>query len=370
MSFSSFLASIYRYIYIIFVALITFACVRRYKTTAMRPSDNTRGELFLVLIMCLFIGFRPNSVWFVDMYAYNRFFQIMRGEFFEFNWDAENKIFDNLEMWWACKDVGARLFFLLMAVIYFLCTYIGIKRLFSNHALIAYIVFLGAFSTFSYGTNGIKAGAAASIFIMALGYWDKLYICIPLMLVSWGFHHSMVMPIAAFFVCLFFKNSKWYYYGWFVCFLMALFHISYFQSLFGGMTDDHGARYLLDIKDSADTRIGRFRPDFVLYSAIPVVIGYVMEIRRQMKLSKTYRTLIHFYTITNAIWMLCMYAQFSNRIAYLSWFVYPIVIIYPFLDVYNKDINKYRKLHKTVLYHLYFTLFMYFIYYGLFSLGT
>ncbi len=29
---------------------------------------------------------------------------------------------------------------------------------------------------------------------------------------------------------------------------------------------------------------------------------------------------------------LCMYAGFTNRIAYLSWLIYPIVLIYPYLD--------------------------------------
>lgn len=72
----------------------------------------------------------------------------------------------------------------------------------------AYLVFLAAFSTFSYATNGIKAGAAASIFILALSYSDKLSICIPLLLVSLSFHHSMTLPLAAFALTFIFKNTK------------------------------------------------------------------------------------------------------------------------------------------------------------------
>ena len=75
-----------------------------------------------------------------------------------------------------------------------------------------------------------------------------------------------------------------------------------------------------------------------------------------------YRDLIHLYICINGIWMLCMYAEFTNRIAYLSWFLYPIVIIYPFIHE-NLGHNKYKVFGKTILYHLAFTLFMSLIYY-------
>lgn len=361
------LAFLYQYLYHIIVAIITLVYVRWYKhAQAMKPSNNS-GVVFLVLFMTLAIGLRPISGHFVDMANYRTTYEARQGDVFYFSLDTDNVIFDNFFMWWTSNSYSLQLFFLLVAAIYFGCAYIGIKRLFPNHSMIAYIVFLGALSTFSYSTNGIKAGAAASIFIMALGYWDKLYVCIPLMLVSLGFHHSMIMPLAAFAVTLFFKNPKWYYYGWFACFLMACFHVTYFQFLFGGMADEQGAAYLTTTQ-SSEINIG-FRPDFILYSAMPVVIGYLMEIKRKVPVSKTYSTIMHFYLMTNAVWMLCMYAEFTNRIAYLSWFVYPVVIIYPFLDAYNTDVNKYKKLYKTVLYHLSFTLFMVFIYYGLLASG-
>ena len=60
--------------------------------------------------------------------------------------------------------------------------------------------------------------------------------------------------------------------------------------------------------------------------------------------------------------MLCMYAEFTNRIAYLSWFMYPFVLIYP-LVCENWGTQKYRTLSKFMLLHLGFTLFMQIIYY-------
>jgi len=365
----SYLASIYQYLYLAVVSVLTFFQVGRYrKSIAGIPNNSTARELLLVLIAVMAIGLRPISGYFVDMSTYSAKLSLLQSEQFIFTTDTDNIIFDNLFLWWGCNGFDQHLFFLLIAIIYFVCAYVGIKRLFPGHALIAYLVFLAAFSTFSYSTNGIKAGAAASIFIMALGYMNKFWICLPLMLVSLGFHHSMIMPIAAFLVTVFIKNPKLYYIGWVVCFLLACFHVTYFQELFGGMADEQGASYLLATEETTTFHIG-FRPDFVIYSVMPVIIGYVFEIKKKVVLSKTYSTLLHFYITANAVWMLCMYASFTNRIAYLSWFVYPIVIIYPFLDRMNLDPYKYRKLRKTVLYHLFFTLFMVFIYYGVFSLG-
>lgn len=372
MSFARYLASIYQYLYLILLTIITFISVSKYNhhksSKRVKMQSNIGGELFLVLTMTLIFGLRPISGYFVDMYSYNLMLDIYKGDFFQFTWDTDNKIFDNFHHWWGSNGFDHQLFFLLIATIYCCCAYVGIKRLFKEHALIAYVVFLAGFSTFSYGTNGIKAGAAASIFIMALGYMNKLWICIPLMLVSLGFHHSMVMPIAAFLVTVVFKKSKWFYYVWFGCLILAVFHVTYFQVLFGDIADERGAVYLMATEQTSEAHIG-FRPDFVLYSAVPVIIGYIFEMKRKKHLSKTYTTLIHFYLITNAIWMLCMYASFNNRIAYLSWFVYPIVIIYPFIDKANPDSKKYIRLRKTVLYHLAFTLFMVFIYYGVFHFG-
>jgi hypothetical protein len=67
--------------------------------------------------------------------------------------------------------------------------------------------------------------------------------------------------------------------------------------------------------------------------------------------------------LLNALWMLCMYANFTNRIAALSWALYPIVIIYPYLSEKSNYPNKNMMFAVVMLLHLAFTLFMKFIYY-------
>lgn len=342
--------------------VLSIPIIKNYRISQVSEYEDSRArEIILLIFLVIVIGTRPISRhYFVDMADYALDYQLYEdNQLFQFNWATENLLFDNLLVFWATKHLGITTFFVVISAIYFCCSFVGIKRLFPNHTLPAYITFLAAFSTFSYATNGIKSGAAAAIFILALSYWDKKWLCMMIVLVSLGFHHSMQLPAIALMLVFLVKRPKWFYYGWIFCLAMAVLHVSEFQVLFAGMTDEHGAGYLLN---PADTDIG-FRLDFILYSAVPVWIGYQFEIKRQQT-SVIYSILLHFYIVANAVWMLCMYASFTNRIAYLSWFVYPIVLIYPFLYVDERE-NRYVYFSDAMKYHLYFTLFMVFFYYGL-----
>ena len=105
----------------------------------------------------------------------------------------------------ASKMIPIEMFFLIAAFIYFGCMLIACLRLFPKDQLLALLCCLVAFSTFAYGTNGIKAGMAASIFLVALAYHDKIFISIPIALVSFGMHHGMKLVVVAYLIVLFVK---------------------------------------------------------------------------------------------------------------------------------------------------------------------
>ena len=355
----------YIIIYQLVIAVLSLITYNQYSQMSTLQSygggRHNVNTFILALIIAVFIGLRPVSGrYFVDMANYYQYYwTFYDGATFYFDLETDNLVFDNLLAWWGSMRLGSTSFFFCIAVIYFISAFLGIRRLFPNDTWAAFLVFLAAFSTFSYGTNGIKAGAAASLFIWAMGYRENLKICIPLILLSWGFHHSMQLPVAAFILTLFFKNPKWYFYGWVICFILSFAHVSYFANLFASMTDESGAGYLAGGHD--DGTKGGFRIDFILYSAMPVLVGYWALYKKHVKMSGLYKDLLNLYLCTNGVWMLCMYANFTNRIAYLSWFLYPIVLIYPFL---NEDLGprRYRQFSKVMLCHLAFTLFMAFVY--------
>ena len=360
-------ASLYQGIYLLIVTILTIVVFSQYRNmNGQFDYDSSSTDIFaiaIVIFLSLFIGFRPLSYrYFGDMGNYAQFYETLyEGVPFNFNKNYANLIFDNLFAWWGSARLGYTSFFVLFATLYFTTSYLGIRKLFPNDRLAAYLVFLAAFSTFSYATNGIKAGVAASLFMWAMGYRDNLKVCIPLILISWGIHHSMIMPVAAFVTTMFFKNPKVYFAFWVFCLLMALAHVTSFAHFFAGATTEHGASYLFGDGTDDGTK-GGFRLDFILYSAMPVIVGWYAVVKKQLELSDMYINLLNLYLCLNGIWMLCMYANFTNRIAYLSWFLYPIVLIHPFL---NEDWgeDRYQKFSYVMLAHLGFTLFMNIIYY-------
>lgn len=355
-------ASLYYPIYLLIVTFLTFYVMQMYNQRILSNLNRTMTSMqFFALLVCVFlvffIGMRPLSgKYFVDMANYNEMYNILWGDRFYFDKETENFFFDNWFAWMASKMIDFSHVIIIFAAVYFGMMYVACRKLFPNDTFLAFVFCLAAFSTFSYGTNGMKAGMAASTFLVAIAYCDKFWLTIPLALFTYTQHHSMSLVIASYFLVLLVKNPKYYFAGWLISFLIALLHIKYFQIFFAGFTDEHGAGYLLSERNSG------FRLDFILYSAMPVIIGYFMIFEYKLLQSRTYNILLNLYLTTNSFWMLCMYANFTNRIAYLSWFLYPVVLLYPFVNI-NWHGQQIRYLKYAVYGHLAFTLFMTFIYY-------
>lgn len=348
-------ADYYQILYLTVVTLLTVFCCYN--------SSSRNGNKIIALIVCIsmifYIGFRPISRLFTDMGSYARFYYIVKWDGFKF--DTDNLLFDNIFAYMGNSGIDVSFFFLLIAAIYFGGMLIACNKWFPNNVLLSFLVCLAAFSTFSFATNGIKAGAAASIFLVALAYRNNLYIAIPLALISWGFHHSMQLPVVAYLLSIKFKQTSWYFRFWIVCLVLSLLHVTTFQTLFAGWTDDQGAGYLNQIDAEFVTHKG-FRADFVFYSIFPIIMGYYAIVKYNFK-DKLYGVLLRTYILTNAIWLLCMYAPFTNRIAYLSWFMYPVLIIYPCMKNEGSNWLLVSKRNLVVGLHLSFTLFMNIIYY-------
>lgn len=350
----------YQTIYLIVVSVVLFQVLKDPSLSTNKGKNASSSSLciIVVIILVLFIGFRPRSVGadtnqYMDIYAY------LKGRPFIYIPNAENFIFDNLMTFMGSLNIDVSCFFSVISTIYFGGIYLACRKLFKNNQKIAFFSYLIAFSTFSYGVNGIKAGAAASIFLVALAYKDKLWMSIPLVILSLGFHHSMIMVIFALVITYFFKDIKWYFVGWIFCLVMAAAHIGYFQNLFASYADERGSYYLL-AKEGIVYLTG-FRLDFILYSAAPVAIGYYVIFKCDIR-NSMYEFLLRLYLVTNSVWMLCMYASFTNRIAYLSWFMFPVVILYPFYAMSGIP-NRLITGRKIVVCQAAFTLFMVFVYY-------
>lgn len=348
-------------IYFFVVTIFTLIYVNRYSHYTL--SDTGTMPLVLLSVgMTMFIGFRPIYRGFVDMMNYSYTYDYNLGMPFDFDRNTENYLFDNWFSFCCSFSFDKSIFFLSIALVYFMGAAIACKKLFKKHSVIAYLFFLGAFSAFSYGTNGIKAGAAMSIFLLAVAWWNNKVVAMLLLWIALGFHHSMLMPIVAFALCNFVRKPKCFFYGWLVCLLLSAAHVTSFMNVLGDFVSGDNARAAsyLDATAIWEGKSG-FRYDFVIYSAMPVLAGYYTIIKRSIE-SQTYIFMWSLYCVINAFWLICMYAQYTNRIAYLSWGLYPFVLCYPFLMIKFDD-RQYKWLANIALLHLGFTLFMNIIYY-------
>ena len=109
-------------------------------------------------------------------------------------------------------------------------------------------------------------------------------------------------------------------------------------------------------------QLSGFRVDFIIYSIMPIIMAWYVTIKRNFK-DLPYHTIATTYILANAFWIMVIRSEQSNRFAYLSWFLYPIVIAYPLLRM-NIWENQDRKLALILLAYAGFTFFMSFVYYG------
>ena len=353
-------ADIYQYVYLSLATVLLYISIGRSKRIVPNSHSvfhNSPMCIIMVVLLAVFIGFRPISVG-ADTSQYYQEYSYVQGEVFQFDKDVDNIVYNNLIAFLGSLNIDIRALFLLMSFIYFSGIYLACKKLFPQNQEVAFMSYLVAFSTFSYGVNGMKAGVAGSIFLLALAYKDKKAISIVLAFLSVGFHHSMIVVAYAYVISFFVKNTKFFFYVWLLCTIMAVAHIDAFQSLFASIADEKGREYLL-----GDDYLTGFRPDFILYSAMPVLVGYIMIFKKKVH-NDMYELWLRVYLTTNSVWMLCMYASYTNRIAYLSWFMYPIVLLIPFFAISTSN-SQLTVGKRVVQYHLFFTLFMVIVYYGL-----
>jgi hypothetical protein len=225
---------------------------------------------------------------------------------------------------------------------------------------------MGAFSFFTYSVNGMRNGMACSLIIAAMAFLtgskkDKL-VAFLLCFLAFNCHRSVALPILCMVVALYLKNIRCVMLFWLGSIALSLVAGGTIESFFTGLGfDDRMNGYSTNHDADGMFSSTGFRSDFLLYSAMPIVFGYYVLVKKGIS-DRIYTFLLTTYILCNSFWIMVIRASFSNRFAYLSWFLYAIVIAYPCLKLpIWKDQG--RKASYILLAHLGFTLFMFFIYY-------
>lgn len=346
--------------------------------------------LIMISILIIVIGLRPVNRAFGDTVNYARSYASISPVFNEIDWSKE-WLYAIICKW--CKSMGfsVNVYFLVIAIGYFGLMFGAYKKALWENAWFAMLFALTAFSTLSYGVNGLRNGLACSFITLAIIFAakDKNYIIAGLLcFLALGIHKSTMLPTAAMVGALFFiRKPKIALLFWLMSIPVSLVAGGPLSNILMSMGfDDRADQYMSGHGIEAGVSVGKtgFRWDFLLYSAMPVWLIWTIQKkleqkRLEMGIEKTpeeeesgvygagiladaqsmrvYNVLAVIYLLANAFWVIVIKANFSNRFAYLSWFLYPLVIAYPVIRLHIWE-DQDKKAGQILIAHAGFTIIM------------
>lgn len=358
--------------YMLFVVL-TWATVLYYigsnnqKLLHAEGSPSQGAAFVLTLLMSFFIGLRQLARDFGDTRAYANSFNGNESYLpldFRTEW-----LWQNIQYF--CKSVlgmNVHEFFVLVAIVFFFGMFVCSMIVTRKNLWVAMIFFFTAMQTFTYSTNGIRNGMACSMVLVSIAllaeYGKRKQILAALIMLAALFIHrsSMLPSFSAFFALYFVKETKWGFRFWLASIAISLLAGPLVTEFFAALGfDDRMSKYSMTEADEEIFSHTGFRWDFLLYSLFPVVMVWYVTRHRKFN-DPGYNVIANTYLFCNAFWIMVIRSSFSNRFAYLSWFMYPLVMFYPLLRM---NIWKDQDRKTAVILFLYslFTFFMFFIYY-------
>lgn len=305
--------------------------------------DNTQQKtgsswpipLLLCLGLTFWIGFRPISgEAFGDTANYALEYAKMIPGQISVDWGGEW-----LWQWLmnGCKALGLSInvFFTIVAAGYVLSAFWAVYRFMPNDPMLGIVFLLNSLMFFPFGVNGIRNGLACHFVLLGISFLldDRWVSGLLISLFALGIHRSTMLPLAAVFAGIFVTRDLRYVVAfWIASIFISLVAGGAVAQVFTGLGfDDRMTQYVTTSDLSQFSRTG-FRWDFLLYSALPVGMAWYVCIHKNFQ-DNWYNVLCTVYCLCNAFWIMVIRSSFSNRFAYLSWFLYPIIIAYPLVNM-------------------------------------
>jgi len=355
--------------YIVISCIALILCANLFVSNSAYLKDgpiNKVWSVVLLLVTILFIGLRDPwgaFEYFGDTNAYTTVYYDINLKSIQYVLEQKDIGF-YLFMKLCASVMNVSMFYLLCAFLYVYPVYVTLKKWFGDIAIYALLMYVVSMSFLAFGINGIRNGLAVSFFIFATGNINRKWLMILFILVAISIHKSVLLPALLFFVSFFIKRTKWTVTVWFisiaVCLLAGAKMKNFTQIYLAGIIDDTRLTSSQTPIEWAGQKVLdniRFRLDFILYSAVPIFLGWFYVVKKKFN-DKFYIQLLNTYILTNAVWIgIFMYAAYTNRYAFLSWCIMPIVMVYPLLKG-NLMKNQYRFIGYLAFGSLIFTLVM------------
>ena len=361
-------ASLYQPLFLGITASICFLLVFRYISSPDYRFQTQRSgfalPLLISLIFVFWLGGRPASgLYFGDSANYALGYSAAT---------ASGTVHVDLhgEWVWAlitvlCKKFGFDIqgFFTVIEAGYILSVLWAVKRFMSTNPMLGMMFVFTSLMFFTFGTNGLRNGLACHIILLAMSFFfdDKYIIGGLLCLAAFGIHRSVMLPIAGMVAGRFIiKDVRLALLFWVGSIFLSLIVGNSAINFLASLGFDNRMSVYNTAEYSAQFSKTGFRWDFLFYSSFPVIMGWYVCVKKKIK-DDWYRTLCVTYCLCNAFWVMVIRAAFSNRFAYLSWFMYPIIIAYPLINLPVWE-DQDRKTALILAAYCGFTLFMQIIY--------
>lgn len=361
---------LYHPVFLYSVFLLSVVIAYRYLSSPDYSLQEKQGPhiiwvIAISLIYAFWLGGRPMHAVFGDTGPYVWSYQDLEPSFIDIDWTKE-WFFHWIGVFCKKLSLEASDYLTVIYFGYIFSALWAVKRFIPLNPMLGMLFVWGALSYFSYGINGIRNGLACHILLLAFSFLldGKLTIGALFCFLAFGIHRSVALPIAAMIAAMYLlREPKYAIMCWLASIVLSLvagdFFINFFSSL--GF-DDRMSSYSSADNDMTRFSSSGFRWDFLLYSSMPIVLGWYVTVERQIK-DNWYNALFVTYCLSNAFWVLVIEAQFSNRFAYLSWFLYPIVLVYPLANMPIWE-EQDKMTGQILLMHIGFTMFMNIVYWG------
>ena len=283
----------------------------------------------VALIIAIWLGMRPNSGYFGDTTNYARSFRAFQPA--DFVIDFKNEwLWDSL--YYITKTLGFDIQFLftVVSLLYMVTAYVALRVLIPQKPIISLVLLCGSLMFYAFGVNGLRNGLAchATLLAFTLYFKNQRILAGLLAFLAYGVHHSVGIPLAGF-ICslLIYKRPHWSIAIWGLSIVASLLLGNRLTGFIEQFSVDERLQGYTNLEQGGEgiqfSSYG-FRWDFLAYSAMPIVLGYYTILKKRIT-DNWYSVLFSTYCLANAFWVIFIRAAFSNRFAYLSWFMYPIV---------------------------------------------
>lgn len=288
----------------------------------------------LTILLLFFIGLRPITFHFADTVGYAYMYNDMTYESFNSCLQTKDYMFNMLMYIFNKVGLSVHCFFTFIAAIYIGFTAWASQRISKKYAYLIFLSVISSFSFYSYGVNGIRNGMAVTLVMLAMTFIEnRKLISLVLLWCAAAIHNSVLLPIVCIIISYLYRNTKFYFFCWLLSIIFVNIDSHSVESFLlniGFIEDDRFSKYLVGMNNKNDFAFTGFRWDFLLYSSVPIIVAYYFNVKKNFQ-DNLYRLFANTYILANSFWVLVINASFSNRFAYLSWFLYAIVLIYPFI---------------------------------------